>query len=522
MTDPVSTQPPTAPLQPSAQPAPPRPSTLSVAGLPVVVFVILCLLALGSMQMLGAVRAYVGAESLWSKARAGAVQHLLKYAESGQASELVAFEAALVVPDGDRQARLAIQDGPVDWARGRQGFLAGGSHPADVDAMLVLLLCFGESWLFEEPRSAWIRGDGLLAQLREVAGRLQALELSPESLAQREVAIARIQALNTALLEEEKRFIASLNRAARQAEWLLQIGMVGVVALISGGYLMLIRRLLMRQHAHEADEQTRAQLALQRDAAHQVADSQRAFLSRLSHELRTPLNAILGFAQLLSMEQASQGLSSAQKQQVHWILRAGRQLLALVEEVMDISKVESGELRMRPQPVVLQDVLRDCLPLVDGVRQARQLHIVDQLPAEPLIAQADPHRLQQVFINLLSNACKYNREGGTITLSARLEGDRVVASIRDSGPGLSPTEQAELFQAFKRVGRQAAEVEGTGLGLYIVRQLLSHMNGQVWVQSQPGEGSCFNVRLPRGVAQSSSSPSSGASPPPPSSRAPAA
>ena len=203
MTDPVSTQPPIPALQPPLQPAPPRPSTLSVAGLPVVVFVALCLLALGSMQMLGAVRAYVGAESLWSKARAGAVQHLLKYAESGQASELVAFEAALVVPDGDRQARLAIQDGPVDWARGRQGFIAGGSHPADVDAMLVLLRCFGESWLFEEPRSAWVRGDGLLAQLREVAGRLQALELSPESLAQREAGIARIQALNTALWKKK-------------------------------------------------------------------------------------------------------------------------------------------------------------------------------------------------------------------------------------------------------------------------------------------------------------------------------
>ncbi|MBH2015577.1 MAG: HAMP domain-containing histidine kinase [Burkholderiales bacterium] len=496
-----------------ASPTLKRPSTLSVVGLPVAVFVILCLLALGSMQMLGAVRAYVGGESLWSKARATAVQHLLNYAESGIETELTAFHAALVVPDGDRQARLAIQNSPMDWARAKEGFIAGGSHPSDVDAMLVLLLCFGESWLFEESRSAWVRGDGLLTQLREQARHLQALALSPESLADRERATSRIHTLNTALLEEEKRFIASLNRAARQAEWLLQLGMVSVVALISGVYLMLMRRLLMRQHAHEVAEQTRAQLAIQRDAAHQVADSQRAFLSRLSHELRTPLNAILGFAQLLSMEHGGQGLSSTQKQQVHWILRAGQQLLALVEEVMDLSKVESGELRMRPQAVVLQSVLRDCLPLVDGVRQARRLHIDDQLPSEPLIAQADPQRLQQVFTNLLSNACKYNREGGTITLSARLEGDRVVASIRDSGAGLSAGEQAELFQAFKRVGRQAAEVEGTGLGLYIVRQLLHHMGGQVWVQSQPGEGSCFSVGLPRAPAQSSSSPASLSSPP---------
>jgi len=246
------------------------------------------------------------------------------------------------------------------------------------------------------------------------------------------------------------------------------------------------------------DEVAQAEAEVQRDAAERVAASQRAFLSRLSHELRTPLNAILGFAQLLDLDRNS-GMSSPQHQQVQWILRAGQQLLALVEDVLDLSKVEAGEVSMRPQTLVLQQVVRDCLPLVEAMRAERHVQIVDALPATPLLVMADPQRLQQVVINLLSNGCKYNREGGQLSVSAREESDTIVVDICDTGLGMTAAEQAELFQPFKRPTRGSAHIEGTGLGLYIVRQLLQRMHGSVTVRSEAGQGSCFTLRLPRGT-----------------------
>lgn len=247
------------------------------------------------------------------------------------------------------------------------------------------------------------------------------------------------------------------------------------------------------------DEVAQAQAEVQRDAAERVAASQRAFLSRLSHELRTPLNAILGFAQLLDLDRNS-GMSAPQRQQVQWILRAGQQLLALVEDVLDLSKVEAGEVSMRPQTLVLQHLLRDCLPLVDAVRTERRVNIVDALPATPLWVMADPQRLQQVFINLLSNGCKYNRDGGQLSVAAHEEADAIVIDICDTGLGMTSAEQAALFQPFQRPTQGSAHIEGTGLGLYIVRQLLQRMHGSVSVRSEAGQGSCFTLRLPRGDA----------------------
>ncbi len=267
-------------------------------------------------------------------------------------------------------------------------------------------------------------------------------------------------------------------------------GRVGRLHLHRGPHLMGVLR-------DVTDEVAQAQAQVQRDAAERVAASQRAFLSRLSHELRTPLNAILGFAQLLDLDRSS-GMSAPQHQQVQWILRAGQQLLALVEDVLDLSKVEAGEVSMRPQPLVLQQAMRDCLPLVAAIGAERHVHIVDALPTTPLLVMADPQRLQQVFINLLSNGCKYNREGGQLSVSAREDTDAIVVDICDTGLGMTEAEQAELFQPFKRPTRGSAHIEGTGLGLYIVRQLLQRMHGSVTVRSEAGQGSCFTLRLPRG------------------------
>ena len=242
-------------------------------------------------------------------------------------------------------------------------------------------------------------------------------------------------------------------------------------------------------------EIARAQLAMERDAAEKVATSQRAFLSRLSHELRTPLNAVLGFAQLLAIDQTSP-LAPQQLKQVNWILDAGAQLLHLVEEVLDLSKVETGEIGMQLQPCDLSEALNASLPLVDGARQRFGVQIISHMPDPAPVVMADPKRLIQVFMNLLSNGCKYNKPGGQLTVATRMAEGVVHIDFGDNGIGLTQEDAAGLFQPFQRVPMASAKVEGTGLGLYIVRQLVERMHGSVGVRSEPGVGSCFTVTLP--------------------------
>lgn len=264
------------------------------------------------------------------------------------------------------------------------------------------------------------------------------------------------------------------------------------------------RRILADRHEHTSligvlrdvtDAATQAEEALKRHAAERVAQAQREFLSRLSHELRTPLNAILGFAQLLDLD-GQHPLTDTQRRQVHWILTAGRQLLSLIEDVLDLSKVEAGEISLHLERVDINGLVRDCLPLLEAARQQHQVTLLNRVADTPLYAQVDAQRLRQIVINLLSNACKYNRLHGHATIDTRQEGDTIVIDIGDNGIGMRPEEAAQLFQPFKRLPSSVPHAEGTGLGLYIVKQLVERMQGSVSVSSEPGVGTRFSVRLP--------------------------
>jgi len=243
------------------------------------------------------------------------------------------------------------------------------------------------------------------------------------------------------------------------------------------------------------DEERRFALARERDAAEQAAQARMEFLSRLSHELRTPLNAILGFAQLLLLDQV-RPLAGPHAARVQLILDSGRQLLSLVEDVLDITKIDAGAVQVDLQPVEACALVRQAMALVDVVAGAHQVQMSFEPPGLTAWAVADPQRLQQVLMNLLSNACKYNRPGGRVTVAVQTLDARVRIAVCDTGPGIAEHEQRELFQPFKRLAATARRVEGTGLGLFIVKSLVERMNGRIELQSRVGEGSCFTLDLP--------------------------
>ncbi|HEY4037209.1 MAG TPA: ATP-binding protein [Burkholderiaceae bacterium] len=241
-------------------------------------------------------------------------------------------------------------------------------------------------------------------------------------------------------------------------------------------------------------EASNVELGEARTEADRANEAKSEFLSRMSHELRTPLNAILGFGQILASE-ALPKTDVQKKEFVGHILRAGRHLLALINEILDLAKIESGGLTLSPEPTSITEVLIECHKLVEPQAGERGIRMV--FPAEsPIYVIADRTRLKQVFLNLLSNAIKYNRVGGAVLVGCEIsESQRVRVSVQDTGPGLRPDQLQALFQPFNRLGQESGPVEGTGIGLVVTKKLLELMGGTIGVTSAVGAGSVFSVEL---------------------------
>ena len=245
------------------------------------------------------------------------------------------------------------------------------------------------------------------------------------------------------------------------------------------------------------DKRTAEAARREREMAQRESQAKSRFLARMSHELRTPLNAVLSFSQLLldAADGEDPGVPTRRRQLEH-IRTAGQHLLALIDDVLDLSSLQSGELRIQLQPVALAPLLAQTLPMLDALRRK---HGVDlQLGALPGTVMADTTRLRQVLLNLLSNAVKYNRPGGHVHVEARQQGTEVLIRVTDTGRGMSTEQLLHLYEPFNRLGRQTEGtkgVEGSGIGLTIVKSLMEHMGGSVEAHSTPGAGSVFELRL---------------------------
>ena len=236
------------------------------------------------------------------------------------------------------------------------------------------------------------------------------------------------------------------------------------------------------------------ELLLARTVAEKASLAKSDFLSNMSHELRSPLNAILGFAQLLELGDPTP--TATQKNNIDQILRAGWYLLDLIAEMLDLTAIETGRLKLQSEPVALSDVLRSSQARVAPAAEARNIQMQCELPFETLRVVADRSRLHQVLVHLLSNAIQYNRPGGSLDVSCSVEaGQRVRVSVIDSGYGLSADKISHLFQPFNRLGRESGSNEGTGVGLALSKRLMELMGGTIGARSTIGVGSVFWVEM---------------------------
>lgn len=220
------------------------------------------------------------------------------------------------------------------------------------------------------------------------------------------------------------------------------------------------------------------------------------FLSNISHELKTPLNAILGFSQLLETDEA-EPLTPEQTECVRHIYQAGKLLLALIGDVLDLSKIETGNVKLNIEEVSVNEVIVEALNLIENIAKDNHINIKTRFdPLAVTMIKVDSLRFKQILINLLSNAIKYNSENGIILLRSKIEKNRVRISVKDSGKGIDESKLMELFQPFNRLGAENSKIEGTGIGLCIAKNLVERMGGTIGVTNNKDNGCCFWVEFP--------------------------
>lgn len=249
-----------------------------------------------------------------------------------------------------------------------------------------------------------------------------------------------------------------------------------------------------QQQLEETVDKRTIDLKTAKQAAEDASKSKSIFLSNMSHELRTPMNAILGFAQIIELD----AKTDDEKQNVTEILKAGEHLLQLINEVLDLTKIEAGHLNLSTDCVGFNELMSDCISIIEPLATKHGLNLINNIPqSREFFVRIDFTRAKQVLLNLMSNAVKYNRVDGYIGLNLEVLEDsrRIRVSVSDAGQGLSKEQQAKLFKPFERAGAEYSNIEGTGIGLVISKQLVELMGGDIGLDSTPGSGSTFWVEF---------------------------
>lgn len=330
------------------------------------------------------------------------------------------------------------------------------------------------------------RLETLIAPPRELIGRTVHDVLNPTD------ARVVMSALEAALANGTSSGTQLQVAVPRGLRWFeLSVSRKGELHGLDTRFIVLSRDITERKEAEAA--------LLEQEAMAQANRAKSQFLSRVSHELRTPLNAVIGFAQLL-LHDANARMAAGQRLHVEYILRAGQHLLEMINDILDLTRIESGDADLKTEPLRLGDVISDSLPMVLPQAEAMGVRVsVDVSGVEHHLVLVEVRRVKQVLINVLSNAVKYNRVGGQIMVHGsidELESQRLVLSIADTGRGLNTAQMKNLFEPFNRLGADRLGIEGTGLGLVIARRLIEAMGGEIAVDSTEGVGTIVTLRLP--------------------------
>lgn len=497
-----------------------------------------------SITTLSAVRSYVGGEGLWSKAQKDAILNLREYAYSHDEADYLAFQKFLEVPYGDKAGRIELEKANPDYAVVRKSLLQGRNHPEDIDGMAKLLRRFYNVSYLKKAFTAWAKAEPALDELVAIGEQLHALVRRGGSREEISVLLFDIDRLNIEVTKLEDNFSLTLGEGARWLENLvlktvlalsLTIGLTsvliaisinrnlkrGVDAIISGSELIRGGSLKTRVPVYSLDEigmvatafnemtetldrniqelkTTEEQMKCEKRRAEKSEHAKHQFLINMSHEMRTPLNAILGFARHL--EKAAK--DKDQRESVQMIIESGDHLLITLNDILDFTKIETGEIRFVNAPFQVSNSVKSTVQLIQqnaGLKKIELHYSVD--PSIPDTIYGDGPRLSQILLGLASNALKFT-EQGSIDISAKTvhkENKKITIEFRvkDTGIGIPKDKQEKIFDLFEQASNEMTrKFGGTGIGLSIVKHLVALQHGEISVSSIPGEGSEFCFRLP--------------------------
>ena len=481
-----------------------------------------------AMDVLSAVRTFVGGEGLWSKAQKNAIYSLHRYAYTGDPRFFADFERALEVPDGDHEARRLLQEPELNRPAITAGFVRGGIDVADVPGLIKLIHRF--HWVPHITRAItiWNEADAELGHLRRAAARLRTAVVgrTPDR-AGAESALAEVDRLNDRMTTLEASFSSVLGEGSRWLEGVLTLALLLAVLLVEGTGVtltILFSRALSRglnevmvtaRRVGTGDFAARApvrsadelgQLAVvinemgaalatshgRQEKAESASQIKSQFLANMSHEIRTPLNVMMGLAEILRDPNLAW---TDHLRYVDTIERTGKNLSRIINDILDLSKVEADHLEIRKQKFSLPEFMSELQAMlsVQARSSGNQLAFEPRggLPSEIV---TDRTRLRQILINLAGNALKFTK-GGRVTLAYWLNGVTLSFEVTDNGVGISSVDKERLFRAFNR-GEPTSETEGSGLGLSLAKRLAQALGGDVKLHAtEVGHGSVFKATI---------------------------
>ncbi|ASD64863.1 response regulator [Bdellovibrio bacteriovorus] len=482
-----------------------------------------------AMNSLSSVRAFVAGESMWSKGQKDAVITLHKYARTRDPQFYTVFQENVRVPLGDSKARNALEQVPPDTAKAKEGLLEGKVHPDDIPGVISLVLRFHNFKHVKKALEIWREGDQMTQELIVMGENLHMLiqKNAPESEIFK--ALNSVDDLNDRLTVLEASFSYTLGEGSRWLENMLMVTLIFAVLIVEGTGLFLTisfsRNLSkglseLNNAAHEVGEgrfdvhvpvrsgDELGQLAEsinlmahhlsssigERQQAEQASQLKSLFLANMSHEIRTPLAAIIGFSDLLKESNLDE---SERLQYVNIIHRTGEHLTRIINDILDLSKVEAGHLEMQSHPVNLNSLLEDLHILMVARVGDKPVHVeFNRRGIVPDMIRTDPLRLRQILTNIIGNAIKFTDQG-YVRMTYEISGNNLLFTIKDTGVGISSSQRSNLFQAFSQIDNSVSrKYEGTGLGLVLSRRLAQMMGGDVVLEdSEPGKGCTFIVKI---------------------------
>lgn len=480
-----------------------------------------------AMNTLSAVRGYIGGEGQWSKAQKDAIIALQSYAITHDEDYYEVFLSRIKVPLGDKVTRLEMNKPDMNFDIAFNGMVQGNIHQRDIPGMIDLYRRFHFVSHLQNAINRWIDGDEQIAHLLNLGHKLhEDIQRNPNAdLETVKRMLNDINELNIKLTHAEDSFSASLGDASRWLEELLHMTLILVVVSVSSFGLFLTfvlgRELkkslnVLINAAREVGRgnynlvipvRTGDELGQLSESLNGMVTSLRQqktavnirdeFLSLASHELKTPLTTLKLQIQMRKRNMEKGDLSAFEPEKMKRHLENEdaqlNRLVRLVEDMLDISRIRVGKFSLRIEQVDIVQLARDVIQRLEvQIRESRSE--IELVAPESLSGEWDSYRLEQVFVNLLTNAMKYGRQG-KITLSIVPNIDYVEMSVADQGIGISESDQDRIFQQFERAV-SSSEASGLGLGLYIVKQIITAHQGEIRVQSEPGKGSIFTIRLP--------------------------